>query len=186
MKPLTNTTTGEIHLTHKQEEHHEHSQGHEYQDEHHHDQEHDHPHHEHVHYDWEEPGYVSLWLGTIKTKPIDDMLVQYLAFEYDEDGNAIHPPFSHDFEIEEFAEDFREAGILDEPKHRIEDMLQGCSYEDEVIPLFQNLIDKTLMLETFNTVILLYNFNYHGKVKHVSNEQMDMIYIGSVQMQQED
>ncbi|MNJ67865.1 hypothetical protein D3C77_640700 [compost metagenome] len=108
-----------------------------------------------------------------------------MQFEYDEDGNSSNSPFCSDFEITELAEEFREAGILDEPKHSIEDMLIGCSYDEEVIPLFQKIIDKSLELERFNTIILLYNFNYHGKVKHVSHEQMDILYMGSVQMQEE-
>lgn len=183
-------------LTHKHEGHHEHEHGHQHDHEHEHqhneesNHSHNHEHsdehdHEHFHYDWEEPGYVSLWLGNIKSEPVDDILIEYLQFEYDGDESVINPPFCSDFEITEFAEDFREAGILDEPKHSIEDMLTGCSYDEEVIPLFQKIIEKSLKLEQFNTIILLYNFNYHGKVKHVSHEQMDIVYVGSVQMQEE-
>lgn len=170
-------------------DHHDHNEGHNHHDEHNHDH-HEHSHHDehehshdHTHYEWEEPGFVSLWLANITVEEIDETLIEYLQFDYDEDGNKMLSPFCVDFEIADFDEDYREAGILDEPKCKVDDLLQGCSYEEEVIPLFKKLIDPSLSLEQFNTVILLYNYHYHGKVKHLNNEVMNVVFIGAGYMQ---
>jgi hypothetical protein len=142
--------------------------------------------HEHIYYDWEEHGFVSLWLANITAEEIDETLIEYLQFDYDENGNKYLSPFCADFEIADFDEDYREAGILDEPKHKVEDLLQGCSYDEEVITLFKEIIDPSLKLGQFNTVILLYNYNYHGKVKQINNEVMNVVFIGAGQMQHMD
>lgn len=170
------------HHEHDEEHGHDHQRHHEHGQHHHSHHEHD---HEHSHHDWEEPGFVSLWLANISTPNIDDTLIEYLQIEYDQDGDVINPPFCSDFKIEEFDEDFREAGILDEPRHTLETLLDGCSYPEEVIPLFKKVIDPTLDLTQYNTVILLYNYNYKGTIKHVNKEHMKVVFMGSVQMKDE-
>ena len=171
---------------HNEEHEHEHQNHHDHDDGQHDHSHHDHDHdHEHFHHDWEEPGFVSLWLANISAPNIDETLIEYLQIEYDEDGDVINPPFCTDFKIEEFDEDFREAGILDEPRHTLETLLDGCSYAEEVIPLFKKVIDPTLDLTQFNTVILLYNYNYKETIKHVNKGHMKVVFVGSVQMKDE-
>ncbi|MBP1904402.1 hypothetical protein J2Z32_001019 [Paenibacillus turicensis] len=175
---------------HQQDCNHDDEHGQQHHSHHEHDEEHGHHHHshhehDHSHHDWEEPGFVSLWLANISTPHIDDTLIEYLQIEYDQDGEVINPPFCADFKIEEFDEDFREAGILDEPRHTLETLLDGCSYAEEVIPLFKKVIDPTLDLTQFNTVILLYNYNYKGTIKQVNKAHMNVVFIGSVQMKDE-
>lgn len=185
---MTNNQNDINNHQHQQDCNHDEEHEHDHQSHHNHDDEHGqhhHSHHEHSHHDWEEPGFVSLWLANISTPNIDDTLIEYLQIDYDDNGDVINPPFCSDFKIEEFDEDFREAGILDEPRRTLETLLDGCSYAEEVIPLFKKVIDPTLDLTQFNTVILLYNYNYKETIKHVNKEHIKVVFMGSVQMKDE-
>lgn len=125
---------------------------------------------------WGHPGIVSLWVGRCNS---DDELERYLTFTYTEDGDSITPPFADDFRIFYFDDDFREASLADVPGVRLADLLAGCSYEEEVIPQFMKLHPEPFAEER-NAVILLYDFSYHGQVRHAANERLSFAYIGSV------
>ena len=55
----------------------------------------------------EKEGYVSLWIGNIKS---DDELMAYVELEYTDDGDCIPSKFLKDFsiDIDDFDEDFIE------------------------------------------------------------------------------
>lgn len=74
---------------------------------------------------------------------------------------------------------FREAYLADSPGVGLEDLLAGCSYEEEVIPRFMQLHPEPFPEER-NAFILLYNFAYRGQVRHAANERLSFNYIGSV------
>ncbi|MBG9794992.1 hypothetical protein ABD76_21995 [Paenibacillus dendritiformis] len=125
---------------------------------------------------WEQPGIVSLWAGRCDS---EEELERYLTYTYTEDGDGIEPPFAADFRIFYFDDDFREAYLADRPGVGLADLLAGCSYEEIVIPRFMQLHPEPFPEER-NAVILLYNFAYHGQVRHAANERLSFEYIGSV------
>ncbi|MGG4396665.1 immunity 22 family protein [Paenibacillus thiaminolyticus] len=125
---------------------------------------------------WEQPGIVSLWVGRCGS---EEELERYLTYTYTEDGDGIAPPFADDFRIFYFDVDFREAYLADSPGVGLAYLLAGCSCEEEVIPRFMQLHPEPFPEER-NAVILLYNFAYHGHVRHAANEWLSFDYIGLV------
>jgi Immunity protein 22 len=119
---------------------------------------------------------VSLWVGHADTPRI---LERYLADKYSEDGDSIPSPFSKDFGISWFDEDFREAHVLEEPSRFLRDLLTDNSYDDVILPRFIRMIGETLPEEA-NAVILLYRFKYDESVKTSARRTVQMRYVGSV------
>lgn len=123
----------------------------------------------------ERPGYVSLWLGNCATyEELDD----YLTGDYTSDDYG-PSAFEKDFQIDWFDEDFREAFCKDSPAQDFEKLLSGCSYEKSVIPEFIKHFQLDSK-EEFKSVLLLYNFDYHGEIKVSTSEAVHLKYIGSV------
>lgn len=122
------------------------------------------------------PGEVSLWIGKFIS---EEALDQYLEFDYSGEDETVRPPFCDDFEIDYFDEDFREAYVLEEVSSRISVLLSGCSYDESLITQFQ--IQEELE-EAMNTVILLFNYKYHSKIREVTHEDYYLKYIGNVRM----
>lgn len=104
-------------------------------------------------------GYVSLWVGNFSSK---EELNNYLYISYDEDGDAIPSKFEEDFEIDYYDTDFREAGFFEKEITSIQEILKGCSYEENIIPAIISTIGETLQ-KPVNSMILLYNFKYNGQ-----------------------
>ncbi|MEF3305692.1 immunity 22 family protein [Paenibacillus sp. GYB003] len=121
----------------------------------------------------EQEGYVSLWVGKFKSnKDLQD----YLSIAYTEDGDAIPSRFEQDFSIDYYDEDFREAEYFDGELNHFPMLLEGCSYDDIVIPNFVKTQGETLNYSV-NSIILLYNFRYSEKIhNHLSHVK----YIGNV------
>ncbi|MEC0244426.1 immunity 22 family protein [Paenibacillus chitinolyticus] len=103
----------------------------------------------------ERPGIVSLWVGQFGE---DEDLRRYTEFTYDEDGESVLPAFCADFGIGWFDEDFFEAYRVGEGTSSLAELLEGCSYDEKIIPEFesQSLPEGS----AWNTVVLLYNFGY--------------------------
>ncbi|MFS0839055.1 immunity 22 family protein [Paenibacillus sp. 1P03SA] len=103
----------------------------------------------------ERPGFVSLWVGRFSG---DEELGRYTEFTYDEDGESVLPAFCSDFGIGWFDEDFFEAYLVEDETSSPADLLEGCSYDEQIIPAFEAL---GLPEENdWNTVVLLYDFVY--------------------------
>ncbi|MCP1161275.1 immunity 22 family protein [Bacillus infantis] len=121
----------------------------------------------------EQEGYVSLWVGEFKS---DKDLQNYLSISYNQDGDAIPSKFEKDFNIDYYDEDFREAEYFDREQNKLPILLEGCSYDNIVIPNFVETHGEILSY-IVNSIILLYNFQYSEKAhKHVSHVK----YIGNV------
>lgn len=118
--------------------------------------------------------YVSLWLGKIKSKK---EMNKYLRIKYTRDGDFIPSKFAKDFMISRYDDDFREAEVLDDLSSNAYELLDGFSYDESIIPYFKNIIEKDLS-DSYNTVILLYNFEYDDSVLEVNNEIGYIKFIG--------
>lgn len=108
----------------------------------------------------ESKGTVSIWLGNIE----EDDLREYTAFVYDDEGECCPSIFFSNFQIDmaDVDEDFIEIDTVTKGSDRVAVLLQGCSYEEIVIPAIEQEISLT---KTYNAMILMYNFDYHGAVR---------------------
>ncbi|MGG3684494.1 immunity 22 family protein [Aeribacillus sp. FSL K6-3256] len=121
----------------------------------------------------EKEGFVSLFIGN--SKSYKD-LQNYILNSYIEDGDLLPSEFEKDFNIDYYNEDFREVEFYDEPSNDLRVLLEGFSYDEEIIPKFIELCGERLNQEA-NSVILLYNFQYNGNV----NEKNQFRFLGTVQ-----
>lgn len=127
----------------------------------------------------EKEGVVSLWLGNIRT---NEFLNDYVEIKYTEDGEWEPSEFLKDFkiDIDDIDENFIEKVRYEEKLDSIESLLQGCSYEEIIIPKIINIIGNKVGKE-INTVILVYNLEYSGSNIKVNNDKYSMEYICSVE-----
>ncbi len=120
----------------------------------------------------EQPGVVSLWIGKLENT---ESFNSYFEHNYSKDGNFIPSSFIKDFKIDYFDEDLMEIQYLKQKNNQLENILNGCSHDKIIIPKFSKLVGKQLK-KKMNTMILLYNFQYIGKI----NETKKMKYMGCV------
>jgi hypothetical protein len=117
----------------------------------------------------EKEGFVSLFIGN--SKSYKD-LRNYILNSYTEDGDLLSSEFEKDFNIDYYNEDFREVEYYDEPSNDLRVLLEGFSYDEEIIPKFIELCGERLNQEA-NSVILLYDFQYNGNV----NEKISLDFL---------
>jgi hypothetical protein len=121
----------------------------------------------------EKEGVVSLFIGNSNSY---EELQNYICVRYTEDGDAIPSEFEKDFNIDYYNEDFREVEFYDESSDDLRVNLEGFSYDEEIIPKFIEICGERLNQEV-NSVILLYDFQYHGHV----NGTNQFRFLGTVQ-----
>ncbi|MGM9928884.1 MAG: immunity 22 family protein [Bacillus sp. (in: firmicutes)] len=121
----------------------------------------------------EQEGYVSLWVGKFES---DKDFQNYLFISYTEDGDSVASEFEKHFQIDYYDEDFMEAEYFDGEIKDIQTLLEGCSYDDVVIPNFIKRQGENLT-ESVNSVILLYNFQYSTNGQ---NDLNNVQYVGNV------
>ncbi|KLV28000.1 hypothetical protein CHH55_20490 [Niallia circulans] len=108
----------------------------------------------------EKQGWVSVWLGNIND---EDSIGEYVDLTYDEDGESVPSQFFIDFKIDvdETDEDTIEKEVYKNSSSDIATLLDGCSYEEIVIPKIQKSIN---LKKSYNAVILIYNFQYQNEI----------------------
>ena len=112
---------------------------------------------------------VSLWLGSFES------VAEFNAFinvAYDENGNQIPSKFQETFEIKKYDMDAIETDWIDERVDNVEELLEGFSADEEIIPAFKEML-KDRDIKMYNSIILLYRYEYDGEKTHESN--MDFI-----------
>lgn len=126
----------------------------------------------------ERPGFVSLWVGEFGG---DEELRRYTEFMYDDDGESVLPAFCGDFGMSWFDEDFFEAYLVEKETSSLAELLKGCSYDEQIIPLFeaQDLPEGT----AWNTVVLRYDFVYpsHNRGKSVVPGTNRLVFVGTAE-----
>lgn len=117
----------------------------------------------------EKQGWVSVWLGNIND---EDSIGEYVNLTYDEDGESVSSQFFIDFKIDvdETDEDTIEKEVYKNSSSDIAALLEGCSYEEIVIPKIQKSIN---LKKSYNAVILIYNFQYQNEIS--STDDFDFI-----------
>ncbi|USK39284.1 immunity 22 family protein [Cytobacillus firmus] len=108
----------------------------------------------------EKQGWVSIWLGNIND---EDSIGEYVDLTYDDDGESVPSQFFLDFNIDmdETDEDTIEKAVYKNSSSDISALLDGCSYEEIVIPKIQKRIN---LKKSYNAVILIYNFEYKNEI----------------------
>jgi hypothetical protein len=119
---------------------------------------------------------VSIWVGHA---PSWELLDEALTFTFTEDGEAIPCPFGEAYGIDWFDEDFREASVNDSPTLSVRDLLARHTSGTQIAETLDSLGKGTLRLES-NAIVLLYDFEYSGKVKTASIDVVSLEYIGTV------
>mgnify|MGYP000848848142 CR=1 FL=1 len=111
----------------------------------------------------EKQGWVSVWLGNIKEA---DSLGEYVDFTYNEDGELVSSKFFIDFNIDmdEIDEDTIEKEVFKTSSSDISTLLEGCSYEEIIIPKIKENIS---LKKSYNAVILIYNFEYKNEISTI-------------------
>ncbi|WP_282141064.1 immunity 22 family protein [Cytobacillus oceanisediminis] len=90
-------------------------------------------------------------------------LNQYVDLTYDEDGESVPSQFFIDFNIDmdEIDENTIEKAVYKDSSSDISALLEGCSYEEIVIPKIQKSVN---LKKSYNAVILIYNFEYKNEI----------------------
>jgi hypothetical protein len=123
--------------------------------------------------------YVSLWIGSASNQ---ELLDEYVEVEYDEDGECYPSKFLIDFEIDinDFDEDFIEAVYKEKCVHNIKELINDCSYSQDIILKFESIY-KMDFGRDINSAILVYNYKF--KTKKEKKDGLKFEYIGSVEFE---
>ncbi|MEH6980059.1 immunity 22 family protein [Bacillus pseudomycoides] len=76
-------------------------------------------------------------------------------------------------------EDFIEKEFYLKRSDNLEALLTGCSYEEVVIPQMKRFASNTLEMK-YNTIIMIYNYEYSGEITNKNENLYEMKYIGAV------
>lgn len=111
----------------------------------------------------EKQGVVSIWLGTFASTQLLD---EYTFISYDEEDD-IKAPFFQDFRIDllDVDDDFMEKEKIEKPSSSLSELLEGVSYDDIIVPQ----LTSTHLKRFYNTIILLYNYDYKERLRSVGN-----------------
>lgn len=127
----------------------------------------------------EQEGFVSLWVGNVQSSEELDRL---LTVSYSDEGNFIPSIFAKHFEVRRYDDAVREAEYYEEASNDLNQLLEGFSYDDEIAPKFNTLVQEELPND-INAVILLYNFKYNGEIVEATILSNYLRYLGSVEYQ---
>lgn len=118
---------------------------------------------------------MSLWLGNFKSK---EMLKKYVEPQFDEQGERTPSQFMRDFQIDfvDYNEDLLEITFIDSSTTSVQLLLDGASYYEKVISQFIGYYGEH-MLESYNTVIRVYDFEY-SEANAVENR--NIVFAGAV------
>lgn len=121
-----------------------------------------------------ERNVVSLWLGTTSSAK---SLEEYVRLGSDSEGDLVPSKFMNDFGLTSWDEDFREAATLEEDIRTIAEILEGFSYDDQLIPQFEKKIGEKVEYAV-NAAVLLYNFKADPKQTEVNTEEVQLRFVG--------
>lgn len=127
----------------------------------------------------EKKGFVSLWVGNVQSS---DELDRLLVVSYSDDGDFIPSIFANHFEIRRYDDAVREAEYYEEASDDLNQLLEGFSYDDEIVPRFDTLVEEELPND-INAVVLLYNFKYTGEIIEATIQSNYLRFLGTVEYQ---
>ncbi|MGV7115120.1 immunity 22 family protein [Paenibacillus kyungheensis] len=123
----------------------------------------------------EKNGIVSLWIGTVINAEELDRL---LTTSYSDEGDYIRSIFAEYFKIIRYDEDLREAEYYENKVDNFYQLLEGFSYDYKVISEFKKVTEE--LPENINVAILLYDFEYNGKVVQATIQSNYLQFVGSI------
>ena len=126
----------------------------------------------------EKQGYVSLWVGNIESKK---EFYEYVEIVYNDDGDAFPSIFLNDFQIniDDFDEDSIECIFSKNKTQSLAKIIKNCSYEDTVLLEYKKMIGN-FFSEKINVAVLLYDFQYDGRIVTINNNNHYLKFIGAV------
>ncbi len=113
---------------------------------------------------------VTLWLGIFKSR---EDFYNYVYVEYTEEGDSIASQFEQDFELEYYDRDTVEKDWIENMEADLDVLLEGFSYDDQIIQQF-NKSEKS-----YNSIILIYDFEYRGDIHKIDTQNYSVEKIGS-------
>ena len=125
--------------------------------------------------DYRKNGFVSFWIGNLES---GNNLEKLMEENYSDDGDKIFSDFSKLFKTGRYDDDFREACFFENGINNIADALVSFSYSEEFVSSFAD-ITKNELGKNYNTIILLYNFQYGEKRREISSDKFGFLkFIG--------
>ncbi len=119
-------------------------------------------------------GVVSIW--TANTQWSDDELREITASKYSDDGDYLGSAFTNALSLDYIDDDFLEAETLAKTDS-ITDALKGFSYDSKII---NEISQKNIELSNaIDTIILIYNYEYDGKIKSCAVSNQNFFFLGS-------
>ena len=124
----------------------------------------------------EKEGIVSIWLG------LSDSMEEfqgYLQVYYTEEIDFINSQFEKDFEIQCFDEDLREISFIEQASTSFSLLFSKHSYCESIVSNYLHKHGDELDRQ-YNSIILLYDYNYTGSIKDVSHKGLFIKFLGAV------
>lgn len=118
-------------------------------------------------------GKVSLWLGNFNN---EKTFREFMEIKYTDDGDSIPSKFKKQFKIDYYDIDFSEIDYMEEKSNDLEVLLEGFSNDYEVIPKLKENYDGNM----YNSIVLLYDFEYDSNKINYKNENNILDFIGCV------
>ena len=118
-------------------------------------------------------GKVSLWLGNFSD---EESFREFMEIKYTDDGDSIPSKFKKQFKIEYYDIDFSEVDYMEEQSNNLEVLLEGFSNDYEIIPKLKEKYDGN----RYNSIVLLYDFEYNVNKINYKNENNILDFIGCV------
>ncbi len=112
---------------------------------------------------------VSLWFGNFEN---ENLLEDFIDIEYTEDGDCVPSKFQKYFNIEYYDEDFLEMRYFTEKQNNLQQILKGFSSYDLIISRLEEKYSNI----SYNSIILLYNFEYSGEIKEYKDFNNNELY----------
>ncbi len=140
-------------------------------------------------------GNASLWVGTFESEEQVDEYVEAMYRECENERDCdncnlevcveddIYSVFEKKFLCDNkyyCDEDFREVTFHEKAVKSIDALIEGHSYDDQIVPKFMESVQGAKDVEG-NTVIILYDCDYKGEIKNDVGENYKIEYIGTVE-----
>lgn len=118
-------------------------------------------------------GKVSLWLGIFND---EETFREFMEIKYTDDGDSIPSKFKKQFKIDYYDIDFSEIDYMEEKTDELQVLLEGFSNDYEIIPKLDKKYNKSM----YNSIVLLYDFEYDCNSENYIHEKNKLNYIGCV------
>ena len=118
-------------------------------------------------------GKVSLWLGNFNN---EKTFREFMEIKYTDDGDSIPSKFKKQFKIDYYDIDLSEIDYMEEKSNDLEVLLEGFSNDYEIIPKLKENYDGNM----YNSIVLLYDFEYDSNKINYKNENNILDFIGCV------